>query len=145
MVHELKHSMLATQTGDDFARQRFVLALKRQLTGHIRPGNRVIYESRVRPKLQARYRSRAVTDREEIKQALLADRAYQAWSALTRCSQEMLWATVTEPLMRDRPRLEAEAKRLRESPDRLGGLELDPGFAPPEAMCEHHVHLQPQG
>lgn len=145
VVHELKHSMLATQTADDLARQRFVLALKRQLTGRIRPGNRVIFESRVRPKLQARYRSRAAADREEIKQALLEDRSYQAWSALTRCSQEMLWATVTEPLMRDRERLEAEARRLRESPQRLGGLELDPTFAPPEAMCEHHVHLQPQG
>lgn len=145
MVHELKHSMLAAQTGDDLARQRFVLALKRQLTLRIRPGNRVIFESRVRPKLQQRFRSRAVHDREEIKQALLEDRGYQAWSALTRCSQELLWATVTEPLMRDRERLEAEARRLRESPQRLGGLELDPSFVPPEAMREHHVHLQPQG
>lgn len=145
MVHELKHSMLATQGADDIARQRFVLALKRQLTGRIRPGNQLIFESRVRPKLQARYRSRATDDREEIKQALLEDRCYQAWSALTRCSQEMLWATVTEPLMRDRQRLEAEARRLRESSQRRGGLELDPAFAPPEAMCEHHVHLQPHG
>ncbi|MEZ5459871.1 MAG: class I SAM-dependent methyltransferase [Steroidobacteraceae bacterium] len=145
MVHELKHSMLATQDADDLARQRFVLALKRQLTGRIRPGNLAIFESRVRPRLQARYRSRAVADREEIKQGLLEDRGYQAWSALTRCSQEMLWATVTEPLMRDRERLEAEARRLRDAPARLGRLALDPAFAPPEAMCEHHVHLQPQG
>ncbi len=54
MVHELKHSMLATQTSDDLARQRFVLALKRRLTMQIRPGNRVIYEARVKPQLQAR-------------------------------------------------------------------------------------------
>jgi SAM-dependent methyltransferase len=145
MVHELKHGMLAAQDADDLARQRFVLALKRQLTGQIRPGNRVIFESRVRPRLQARKRSRAVADREAIKQALLDDRGYQAWSALTRCSQEMLWSTVAEPLMRERSRLEVEARRLRESPSRRGGLELDPAFEPPAAMREHHVHLQPQG
>ena len=145
MVHELKHSMLATQDADDRARQRFVLALKRQLTGRIRPGNQLIFETRVRPRLQARSRSRAASDREAIKRALLEDNGYQAWSALTRCSQEMLWAAVAEPLLRDQPRLEAEARRLREAPGRLGGLDLDPAFVPPAAMREHHVHLQPQG
>jgi SAM-dependent methyltransferase len=145
MVHELKHSMLATQTSDDLARQRFVLALKRRLTTQIRPGNRVIYEARVKPQLQARLRSRPVVNREEIKQALLEDRAYQSWSALTRCSQEMLWATVTEPLMRDRARIESEAARLRNAPAPLGSLDLPADFEPPAAMREHHVHLQPQG
>jgi SAM-dependent methyltransferase len=145
MVHELKHGMLATQDADDLARQRFVLALKRQLAGRIRPGNQLIFETRVRPQLQARNRSRAALDREAIKRALLEDSGYQAWSALTRCSQEMLWATVTEPLLRDRLRLEAEARALREAPGRLGDLDLDPAFVPPAAMREHHVHLQPQG
>ncbi len=48
MVHELKHSMLARQTADDLARQRFVLALKRELTGRIRPGNQLIFDARPR-------------------------------------------------------------------------------------------------
>ncbi|MFO1426788.1 MAG: class I SAM-dependent methyltransferase [Steroidobacteraceae bacterium] len=145
MVHELKHAMLARQSADDLARQRFVLAFKRQLTGRIRPGNRVIFEARVRPSLESRLRSQAGADREEIKRGLREDPAWQAWAALTRCSQEMMWATVAEPLMRDRARLEAEARSLRESPQRKGTLELPADFHPPRAMQEHHVHLQPQG
>ena len=89
MVHELKHAMLAHQSADDLARQRFVLAFKRQLTGRIRPGNRVIFEARVRPALESRLRSQAGADREEIKRGLRADPAWQAWAALTRCSQEI--------------------------------------------------------
>lgn len=145
MVHELKHAMLAQQTADDLARQRFVLALKRELTGRIRPGNQLIFDARVQPALQRRLRSRAVADREAIKRGLLEDPAYQAWAALTRCSQEMMWATIAEPLMRDRERLEAEGRRLNDNPKRRGGLDLPEGFQPPQAMQEHHVHLQPQG
>ena len=145
MVHELKHAMLARQTADDLARQRFVLALKRELTGRIRPGNQVIFETRVQPALQRRLRSQAGADREEIKRALFEDPTYQAWAALTRCSQEMMWATIAEPLMRDRERIEAEGRRLNGNPKRLGGLDLPAGFQPPRAMQEHHVHLQPQG
>ncbi|MCC6170942.1 MAG: class I SAM-dependent methyltransferase [Gammaproteobacteria bacterium] len=145
MVHELKHSMLARQTADDLARQRFVLALKRELTGRIRPGNQLLFDARVRPALQRRLRSKAAVDREEIKRGLLAEPAYQTWAALTRCSQELMWATVTEPLMRDRERIEAEGRRLLENPKRLGGLDLPAGFEPPAAMREHHIHLQPQG
>jgi ubiquinone/menaquinone biosynthesis C-methylase UbiE len=145
MVHELKHAMLARQTADDLARQRFVLALKRELTGRIRPGNQLIFDARVRPALQRKLHSQALADREQIKRGLLADPAYQAWAALTRCSQEMMWATVAEPLMRDRERIEAEGRRLNGDPKRRGGLDLPPGFQPPRAMQEHHVHLQPQG
>lgn len=145
MVHELQHSMLARQTPEDLARQRFVLALKRQLTGRIRPGNAVIYEKRVQPELQRRLRSKAGADREVIKHALLKVPAYQIWAALTRCSQEMMWATITEPLMRDRERIEAEGRRLLDNPKRLGRLDLPEGFEPPRAMQEHHIHLQPQG
>jgi len=145
MVHELKHSMLARQTADDLARQRFVLALKRELTGRIRPGNQLIFDARVAPALRQRLRSKAPLDREEIKRGLLAEPAYQTWAALTRCSQEMMWATVSEPLMRDRERIEAEGRRLRDSATKLGGLDLPAGFEPPAAMREHHVHLQPQG
>jgi SAM-dependent methyltransferase len=145
MVHELKHAMLARLTAEDVARQRFVLALKRELTLQVRPGNRTIFENRVAPAMRRRLRSQAGTDREEIKRALRGDPAYQLWSALTRCSQEMLWATVTEPLLRERERIEAQARSLRESPDRKGGLDLPADFQPPAAMVEHHVHLQPQG
>jgi ubiquinone/menaquinone biosynthesis C-methylase UbiE len=145
MVHELKHALLAGQTADDLARQRFVLAFKRQLTGRIRPGNKVIFDARVAPALKRRLRSQAGTDREEIKRALLEDPAWQSWAALTRCSQEMMWATVAEPLMRDRERIEAEARRLLADPSRQGELDLPDGFEPPLAMQEHHVHLQPQG
>jgi SAM-dependent methyltransferase len=145
MVHELKHAMLARQSADDLARQRFVLALKRELTGRIRPGNQVIFETRVAPALKRSLRSQAGADREEIKRGLLADPAWQAWAALTRCSQEMMWATIAEPLMRDRERIEAEGRRLNDSPARLGSLDLPAGFRPPKAMQEHHVHLQPQG
>jgi len=145
MVHELRHSMLAHPSADDLARQRFVLALKRELTGRIRPGNRAIFESRVQPALARRLRSQAGADREQIKHALLEDPAYQAWAALTRCSQEMMWSTLAEPLMRDRERIEAEGRRLLSDPHRLGGLDLPADFEPPQAMREHHVHLQPQG
>jgi ubiquinone/menaquinone biosynthesis C-methylase UbiE len=145
MVHDLKHAMLARQTADDLARQRFVLAFKKQLTGRIRPGNEVIFETRVKPALNRRLRSQAGADREEIKRALMLDPAYQTWAALNRCSQEMMWATVAEPLMRDRERIEAEARALREAPQRRGDLDLPADFVPPRSMQEHHVHLQPQG
>lgn len=145
MVHDLKHAMLATQTADDLARQRFLLAFKRELTTRIRPGNRTIFETGVRPALKGRLRARAAEDREAIKQGLLQDPAYQAWSALNRCSQEMMWATVSEPLMRDRDRLEAQARNLLDSPQRRGAVDLPADFPVYEPMLQHHVHLQPRG
>jgi SAM-dependent methyltransferase len=145
MVHELKHPMLARQTAEDLGRQRFLLALKRELTLHVRPGNRTIFENRVAPALRRGLRSQAGTDREEIKRGLRQDPAYQMWSALTRCSQEMMWATVAEPLLRDRERLEAQAQQYRDAPSRKGSLDVPREFVPPAAMVEHHVHLQSQG
>jgi SAM-dependent methyltransferase len=145
MVHDLQHRMLARPDAEEAGRQRFVLAMKRYLTGRIRPGNADIYEREVAPGFAADHDGRAPATRAELRGALLANPHYQTWCSLNRSSQEMMWQAVGETVLRESDRMRDDARTLAEDRDPLGGLRLNPHFDAPEVLRRVNIHLQPGG
>jgi ubiquinone/menaquinone biosynthesis C-methylase UbiE len=142
MVYHLRHEMLARLDEDQAARQRFVLALKRHLMSHVRTGTGVAYAQDGEPAFEAKHGRKPQT-RGEALEALGMTRHFQAWCALNRSSQEMMWQSVAEAIYRDTERMSAAAERLTSDPAKKGSLTLDPGFAPDPIYRDVHVHLQP--
>lgn len=143
-VRNVAHSMLPGLTPDDRSRQRAVVELRRLLNAEVRPRSEAFYAAEGLPAFRARH-GREPSGAGEVAEALFDAPSYRLWSAMNRSAQEMLWLAVGEPVMRDVERLEAEAARLAGSPARLGGLELDPGFATGSGVARTDVHLQPGG
>lgn len=145
MVHDLQHRMLARPDAEEAGRQRYVLAMKRYLTGRIRPGNATVYEQEVRPAFSSTHSGREPDSRAELREALLANRQYQAWCSLNRTSQEMMWQAIGETVMRESSRMREQAQSLCAEREVLGGLRLNPDFEPPEVLQRVNIHLQPGG
>lgn len=142
MIYHLTHDMLARQSAEDEARARFVLALKRQVSGPLRSANETAYRTQGEPAFRAA-RGAAPRDRAEALEAFGMSRFHRYWSAINRSSQELMWTAVAEPIYRDQPRLEAEAQRRMAAPSRRGSLHLDPDFEPDPAYTGIGIHLQP--
>lgn len=143
-VRNVAHAMLPALTPEDRSRQRAVVELRRLLNGEVRPRSEEFYAREGAPVFRERH-GREPRAAAEIAEALFDSPSYRLWSAMNRSAQEMLWVAVGEPVMRDVERLEAEAERLASRPDRLGGLELDPGFVPAGGVAGTDIHLQPGG
>lgn len=144
MVRSVQHEMLAQPTADEAARQQFVVAFKQALNKGLRSTQQALFDQVVAPKY-AREHGTAPQSREQIRKALQADPAYRSWSSLARAAQEQMWVAVGDSIFRERERLAATAKRLAESPRKLGSLELDPNFVPPRGVTAVDIHLQTGG
>ena len=142
MARNLEHNMLASQTAEDQARQRFILALKGHLGRQIRPRLKAVYERQAAPAYQSEHGA-SPQSQQQIGEALYANSLHQAWSSLQRGAQENMWRAVKAPIDRDRQRLEETyGQKARKA---KGSLELDPDLDLPEEMQKVHVHLQPGG
>ena len=142
MARNVEHPLLATPTPAEQRRQSFVLQLKQLLAREIRPAARRAYEAKVKPGLVETLGREPATG-NEVAAAAGATAEYRRFSALNRTAQEMMWEAVTEPLVREAPRLSAEFRARQASP--RGSLTLDVDFVPPSTMARIHVHLQPGG
>jgi len=144
MVRSVQHEMLATPDHDETARQQFVVAVKQHLNRSLRPANRRAFDEQAAPAWE-REHGRPPENRREIREAMLANRHYRTWSTLARSAQELMWDSLADTLARERPRLEATARRIMADPPRGGSLNLDPAFEVPRGMAKVEVHLQPGG
>jgi SAM-dependent methyltransferase len=144
MAYNNRHELLARQTPDETAQQRFVLALKRYVTSTMRPGVGLAYRKEAEPAYVAEH-GRAPETPEEAEAALDTTSHYRFTKAVNRVSQEMMWLAIGETVYRENDRLEAAAERLASSPVRKGSLELDPGFEPEAIYKDCFIHLQPEG
>jgi len=143
MAQTADHEMLARQTADETAQQRFVLALKRHVATAMRPGVGLAYAKQAQPAFEAEH-GRAPANREEAEVALDASPHYRFTKAVNRISQEMMWQTVGETVYREKDRLEAAAERLT-GPSAKGSLTLDPDMTPEAVYNDCFIHLQPEG
>ncbi|MGD9599793.1 MAG: class I SAM-dependent methyltransferase [Steroidobacteraceae bacterium] len=144
MARNARHEMLAHADPDDTARQAFVVALKQGLNRSVRSRNEALYAAVVEPGLRKRGAG-ADPSREAIRDAMYAESSYRSWSALARGAQELMWDAVGAPIVRERDRLEASARRLAAERRAGGSLELDPSFEPPRGVTAMDIHLQPGG
>jgi SAM-dependent methyltransferase len=144
MVYTAQHEMLAKQTSDEMARQRFVLAMKRHIAGPLRNGVGVAYEVISEPAFVAKH-GRVPQTRGEAEDALNEASHYRFTKALNRTSQEMMWQSVAECVYREQDRITQAAQRLSQANSRLGSLTLDPNFKPASVYEKCFIHLQPEG
>ncbi|MFZ1121082.1 MAG: hypothetical protein WAN81_12720, partial [Candidatus Binataceae bacterium] len=83
MNGQFEHGILPQATHDELARQSFVQSLKVHLASKVSPGNKVVYEERVKPAFEHQHR-RPPQDRHEVRRAMVTEPYYQMWSALQR-------------------------------------------------------------
>ncbi|HTI67082.1 MAG TPA: class I SAM-dependent methyltransferase [Caulobacteraceae bacterium] len=144
MAANTPHEMLPRQAADELAQQRFVLALKRHVSGSLRPGVAVVYRTEVEPGFVAEH-GRPPQTPDEAEAALDTAAHYRFTKAVNRTSQEMMWLAVGETVYRETARMEAAAERLATSPVRKGSLSLDPDLQPEPIYKDCFIHLQPEG
>jgi SAM-dependent methyltransferase len=136
---QLQHAILPTMNADEFSRQEFIKSLKYHLSTRVAPGIRRIYEEHGAPDFAAR-EGRPVADRRDVRTVMGSDPYFRFWSALERCSQEMLWKSVQIPIERQLPQLVEAAKQADKG---LGSLRLDPSLQVPNYVSAVDTHLMP--
>lgn len=143
-VRDLQHAVLPQATPEELSRQRAVVSLRKLLNARVRSGNVERFEREGAPAFAART-GRQPQSPDDIRAALFESPRYRLWSAANRSAQEMLWVSVGEPIYRDLDRMEAAARDLAASPDRLGSLTLDPAYDPSPEVADIDIHCQPGG
>jgi len=141
--------MLTQPTLDERARQQFVSQLRRHIMVDMAASLRGVYERDVEPGIVARS-ERAPRTAVEVRQAMLPNPYFRAWSALRTTAQEMTWSSVRPQLERDLPKLVTAAAKIadrtaRRAAPRKGSLRLDPTLAIPRDMQQLDIHLMPGG
>ncbi len=141
MDGQLRHGMLPRATHDELARQSFVQSLKVHLANQVSPGNKVVYERRVRPRFE-KETHRPPKDRHEVRRVMKSEPYYQMWSALQRTSQEMMWDAVGTSAERQLEELVANAANVVRP---KGSLTLNPELPLPAYHDAVDIHCQPGG
>lgn len=135
------HQMFPDAQHDEQARQDFVRMFKLKVQSEIGPGNRQLYERKVRPAFE-RSHQRTPKSRSELRKAMGEEPYNKMWSALLRTSQELLYESVGPSVERQLPELQARAKRLDR---KLGTLHLDPLLKIPSYHAAVNIHCKPGG
>lgn len=142
MDGQLSHEMLPQPTHDELARQQFVHSLKQYVATHISPGNRSIYEQRLKPQFEQEHQ-RSPETRQEVHQLMQQEPYYRMWGALRRTAQEMLWESVNSSVERQLPELMARSQQLHNTA--IGSLKLNPDFQVPAYHTALDIHCMPGG
>lgn len=151
MIHPEAHAMLPESTHDERERQQFVTQLRGHLASRVVPGNYRVYERRVEPGFHSRH-GRKPQHFSEVRAEMEQDGYYQFWSAMQRCSQELMWDSVIDPVERQLVTLRnkglasaAKSRATRGKAVRSGSLRLDPELRVPRYHTAVDIHLQPGG
>lgn len=143
MIVQEKHPVLPESSLDEAARQEFVNQLGKHVLNEVTPGNRALYERRVRPRFEKAH-GRPPRDRHEIRKEMVHEPYYQMTGSFQRTVQEMMWNAVDESIARQRADLIARAGAIAAGPVK-GSLRLDPALALPKYMTENDNHAMPGG
>jgi 2-polyprenyl-3-methyl-5-hydroxy-6-metoxy-1,4-benzoquinol methylase len=138
MARNTQHELLTSPSPDIRARQRFVLALKRngeQLRRRFVAKADVVAE--LRP-------GSSDTRLEDAITSLYSENAYRAICTVKRAGQEMMWDTIEDSIEAELPRLQELYEETRARP--VGGsLTLNETLEAGEEWNAARVHLQPGG
>ena len=140
-LEQHKHAILPKTNHDELARQQFVRSFKEHLVAHVHPGNRLAYEHRVKPAF-VREHGREPENRYEIRDVMVKDPHYRAFSSLLRTSQEMMWSAAQHPVQRN---LHDLVEKAKETGTTGGSLRLDPDLEVPRYHTAVDIHCQPGG
>ncbi len=130
------HPTLPKASHEERSRQEFAKSMRGYLQREILPGLTPLYR-----KLAATAGG-TLTDRHQIRKAMTREPFFQAYAALNRTAQEMVWNAIIDSLEHDWPRLTAAADALA---DKGGELRLDPDLAVPRYVTALDIHCMPGG
>ena len=130
------HGVMPKASHDEIARFNFLANLNKHLAQTLGPGNKLAYDRRVRPKLEAEL-GRAPESRHEIRQAMMRDPYHRFWSALKRNAMEQRQQAGLSLVLRQVDVLVARAKQWD------GNLELAPDLELPRYVAGVDHHCQP--
>ena len=134
-----RHGVFPETSHDEIERINFLAQMNRHLAANVVPGVKSAYEKRVAPAFAAE-QGRPIANRHEARKALLADPAFQTWSALRRLTMEQRQQAGRWTVIRQREALNAKAAELTEGSPRLS---LDPSLAIPRYVSAVDHHCMP--
>ncbi|HLG87183.1 MAG TPA: class I SAM-dependent methyltransferase [Alphaproteobacteria bacterium] len=136
-----RHEMFPEGRHDEIARFNFLASLNQHLATSVFPGNRLAYETRVKPAFVAE-KGRPPETRQEVRKAMSRDGFYRFWSALRRSYMEMRQENGRAMVLRQADDLIEKARRLN---DGAPTLELDPSVEMPRYVTAVDIHCMPGG
>lgn len=134
-----RHAVSPATSHDEIERINYLAQMNRHLAARVVPGVRAAYEKRVEPAFKAGH-GRPIGHRHEARKALLADPAFQTWSALRRATMEQRQQAGRWTSLRQREELARKAAELTDGDPRL---ELDPTIRIPRYVSAVDHHCMP--
>lgn len=134
-----RHAVFPQTNHDEVERINFLAQMNRHLAARIVPGVKAAYDTRVAPAFESA-NGRPIADRHEARKALLADPAFQSWSALRRMTMEQRQQAGRWTALRQRERTNRIAAELTDGDNRL---ELDPSVKIPRYVSAVDHHCMP--
>jgi 2-polyprenyl-3-methyl-5-hydroxy-6-metoxy-1,4-benzoquinol methylase len=138
------HEMLAQANHDELAHEYFTLSLKLTLGKNFGAGNRLAYEKQAKPAFRKKH-GRDPATLDDMHEAMGANSYRRMYTSLQVSAQDMMWDSVGMSIERELPRMEALARKSRESNGKLGSLMLDPSVEMPAYIGHIDIHGQPMG
>src|SRR5579862_4473493 len=136
-----RHGMFPEGRHDEIARFNFLASLNQHLATSVFPGNKLAYETRVKPSF-VEEKGRPPENRQEVRKAMGRDGFYRFWSALRRNYMEMRQENGRAMVLRQADDLIEKARRLHEG---AATLELDPAVEMPRYVTAVDIHCMPGG
>ncbi len=136
IFQQADHPLLPKPTHEERSRQEFAKGMRGFLQREILPGLTPLYR-----KLSAASGS-ALTDRHQIRKAMVREPFFQGYAALNRTAQEMVWSSIIDSIEHDWPRMTATAEALA---GQGGELRLNPDLAVPRYVTALDIHCMPGG
>ncbi len=126
------------------ARQRYLVALKREANGPLEDGVRNAWNGRIAGQVDV---PDACTPEalDAAEEALAADALFRYWSSVTYHSQTQMWDAVEDIVGEISGELADRYAALGPTDERLGTLELDDALEVPEPISNFEIHRQPGG
>ncbi len=135
-----KHAVFPDFDHDETARYNFLTNLNKHLSTVLSPGNKVVFENRIKPNFVAEH-GRDFEKREELEAAMLSDPHFQTWSALRRSTMEMRQQAGRSTVLRQAQTLAEKVAELNaQNPETLI---LNDSVQVPHYMSMFDSHIMP--
>lgn len=134
-----RHSVYPELNHDDRARLNFIMACYRMTANLLTPGNKKVYESRVKPDF-VKAHGREPKSRQEVRQAMNQDPFHNMWGALRRNLMEVRQQTGRSVVLRQNQSLADKVAKIN---TQAKNLELDAKLAIPSYVKDVDHHCMP--
>ncbi len=129
-------------THNEIARQKYVSALRKHVLFEKQGDMERVYETEVAAAYN-KAKGHLPKTGVEIEAAMQGQLSYEVYGSMRYVAQEMVWASVQEPVERVLPEMISLAKRAASETPAGGSLTLDPSLEIPRHVSALDVHLIP--